>query len=84
MSTCKCCSIAAKGPRFQWSQIYSAMVLVAQSDSLRPMGYSPPGSFLHGILQARILEWVAISSSKERCEAGEKIAGRSRAGENRG
>ena len=24
-----------------------------------PMGYSPPGSFAHGILQARILEWVA-------------------------
>ena len=24
---------------------------------------SPPGSSVHGILQARILEWVAISSS---------------------
>ena len=24
------------------------------------MEYSPPGSFVHGILQARILEWVAI------------------------
>ena len=23
------------------------------------MDYSPPGSFVHGILQARILEWVA-------------------------
>ena len=23
-------------------------------------GYSPPGSSVHGILQARILEWVAI------------------------
>ena len=28
-----------------------------------PMKYSPPGSFVHGILQARILEWVAISFS---------------------
>ena len=28
-----------------------------------PMGCSPPGSSVHGILQARILEWVAISSS---------------------
>jgi len=27
------------------------------------MGYSPPGSSVHGILQARILEWVAISFS---------------------
>ena len=25
--------------------------------------YSPPGSFVHGILQARIMEWVAMSSS---------------------
>ena len=28
------------------------------------MDYSPPGSSVHGISQARILEWVAISSSK--------------------
>ena len=28
-----------------------------------PMDYNPPGSSVHGILQARILEWVAISSS---------------------
>ena len=29
-----------------------------------PMGYSPPGSSVHGILQARILEWVVMPSSK--------------------
>ena len=29
------------------------------------MDCSPPGSFVHGISQVRILEWVAISSSKE-------------------
>ena len=28
------------------------------------MDYSPPGSSVHGISQARILEWVAISCSK--------------------
>ena len=28
------------------------------------MNYSPPGSSVHGILQARILEWVAISFSR--------------------
>ena len=27
------------------------------------MDCSPPGSFVYGILQARILEWVAISFS---------------------
>ena len=26
-----------------------------------PVDCSPPGSSVHGILQARILEWVAIS-----------------------
>ena len=29
-----------------------------------PMDCSPPGSSVHGILQARIVEWVAISSSR--------------------
>ena len=28
------------------------------------MDCSPPGSSVHGILQARILEWVAMSSSR--------------------
>ena len=29
-----------------------------------PMDCSPPGSSVHGILQARILEWIAISFSR--------------------
>ena len=29
------------------------------------MDCSPPGSSVHGISQARILEWVAISSSRD-------------------
>ena len=29
-----------------------------------PMEYNPPGSSVHGIFQARILEWVAISFSR--------------------
>ena len=29
-----------------------------------PMDCNPPGSSVHGILQARILEWVVISSSR--------------------
>ena len=41
-------------------------VLVAQSclTLCYPMGCSPPGSCVHGILQARILEWVSIAFSK--------------------
>ena len=33
------------------------------SDPLRPIDCSPRGSSVHGIFQARILEWVAIFSS---------------------
>ena len=34
------------------------------SDSCDPMDCSPPASYVHGILQARILEWVTISFSR--------------------
>ena len=34
------------------------------SNSLRTSWTSPPGSSVHGIFQARILQWVAISSSR--------------------
>ena len=34
------------------------------SDSLLPHDGSPPGSSVHGILQARILEWVAMVFSR--------------------
>jgi len=34
-------------------------------DSLQPMDCSPPGSSIHGIFQARILEWFAISFSRK-------------------
>ena len=32
-----------------------------------PLDYSPPGSTIRGIFQARILEWFAISSSRGSC-----------------
>ena len=34
------------------------------SDSCGPMDCRPPGPSVHGILQARILEWVAMPSSR--------------------
>ena len=42
------------------------VVLVAKlcPTLLDPMDCSPPGSSVHGISQARILEWVAISISR--------------------
>ena len=39
-----------------------------------PMDYSLPDSFVHGIFQARILEWVAISYFKFVQAEGEKEA----------
>ena len=44
----------------------SVCVLVAQScpTLCDPMDCSLPGSFVHGILQARVLEWAAISFSR--------------------
>ena len=34
---------------------------------------SPPGSSVHGILQARMLEWIAISSSRGSPNSGIKL-----------
>ena len=37
-----------------------------------PMDYSPPGSSARGILRARILEWIAISSPGDLPDPGIK------------
>ena len=39
-----------------------------------PMDWSPPGSFVHGIFQARILEWAAVSSSRGALQCNLKLA----------
>ena len=43
------------------------IVLVTESSLIlfNSMDCSPPGPSVHGILQARILEWVAISFSRD-------------------
>ena len=50
----------------QFGDFMYVCVLVAQSclTLCNPMDCSQLGSFVHGILQARILEWVAISFSR--------------------
>ena len=42
-------------------------MIVAQSclTLCNPMDYIPPDSSVHGILQARILEWAVMPSSRE-------------------
>ena len=42
------------------------------SGSLQPMDHSSPGSSVLGISQARILEWVAISSSRRPSQARDR------------
>ena len=46
--------------------VFSVLCLVAQSCPTLwdPMNYSLPGSYVHGVLQARILEWISLSSSR--------------------
>ena len=50
------------------------MCLIAQSypTLFDPMDCSPPGSSVHGTLKARILEWVAMPSSRRPSNSGIK------------
>ena len=38
-----------------------------------PMDCSPPRSSVHGILQARMLEWIAVSFSMESSQPRDQI-----------
>ena len=47
------------------AMLYISCLVAKSSLTLcNPMDYSPLGSSVHGILQARVLEWFAISSSR--------------------
>ena len=52
--------------RHNWSYLAAAAAKLFQLSLTLcdPMDCSPPGSSVHGILQVRILEWVAISPSR--------------------
>ena len=52
-------------PVLRWPQVWCLCTRAQSCLTLcDPMDCSPPGSFVHGILQARILERVAISFSR--------------------
>ena len=57
---------AAAAHRLRGCGESESKVLVAQAcpTLCNPRGYSPPGSSVHGILQEKILEWVAIPFSR--------------------
>ena len=46
--------------RWQNTQKVKVKVIQSYPTLCKPMGCSLPGSSVHGILQARILEWVAF------------------------
>ena len=59
-------------PTFPFSLLLVVAAAATAAKSLQscltlcdPMGGSPPGSPIPGILQARTLEWVAIALSEE-------------------
>ena len=62
-NSCRSRSIYLLSIREAPTSTCAALCLVAQSPC-DPMDCSPPGSSVHGILQARILEWVAIPFSR--------------------
>ena len=45
--------------------LVSAKLLQPCQILCNPIDHSPPGSSVHGVLQARILEWVAMPSSRD-------------------
>ena len=57
----------SQGPKSQSTTVTTGSVCVCAQSYLTlcgPMDCSPPGSSAHGIFQARILEWGAISHSR--------------------
>ena len=51
-----------------WSEVAQSCLTLCD-----PMDSSPPGSFVHGIFQARILEWVAFPSPGDLPDPGTKL-----------
>ena len=48
----------------------AAVLHSVASGSVRPVDRGPPGPSVHGALQARILEWVAMPSSRDLPDPG--------------
>ena len=49
-----------------WGKVRAcAKVLQSCLTLCHPVDYSPPGSSVHGVLQASILDWVAMVSSRD-------------------
>ena len=53
---------------------YVIIWLQVVSDFCHPLDCSPSGSSAHGTTQARTLEWVAISFSRESSQSRDRLA----------
>ena len=62
---CMCVCVCASMYMNMYSEVTQLCLTLCD-----PVGCSLPGSSIHGILQARILEWVAISFSKDHPNPG--------------
>ena len=61
------CPLLSPCPPLKRPLLYPHLTLcvcVSGPTLCNPMDYSPPGSSVHGLLQARTLKWVSISSSR--------------------
>ena len=61
-SMCKLLWLGERMP--YWSRSRESVSCSVASNSLQPHGLSPPSSSAHGILQVKILEWVAMPFSR--------------------
>ena len=68
LSSSQCCLflVTSRGRSIKLGLCMCANSLQSCLAFCDPMDYSPPGSSVHGILQSRILEWVAMPFSTAR------------------
>ena len=64
--------VAEHGLWGAWASVVAAAAAATKSVQLcpalsDPMDCSLPGSSIHGIFQARVLEWGAVAFSKRKC-----------------
>ena len=57
-------SVVSANPTSVWSYAFVCVCAQLGPTLHDPMHCSPPGSSVHGVSQARILEWVAMLSSR--------------------
>ena len=64
-----------------WYELLCLCVVTQSCPTLcDPVDHSPPGSPIPGILQARTLEWAAISSSRSSCQPRDQASSPALAG----